>query len=519
MPPLETSHHSRKRKHPEHPSERQPKKQQLDHSASYWDSLSEIHLTKNAIREHDRRNAALKQLQKLHKPVNRQHRRPITRQFQIKQEARPKPIPPSDFLSDCSPGQLKEIKRLSRLGGPDLSGLKNYPALMSSRTSSSNRKRRAKSPPSSSARDTKITTKTSSTAYSRNFQQKLIDHSIYPDGYEYPDGQIPSTPNNMEEILERLAQPRPSLSPSKFSDGDFRKFKRADAQASKEKPVTTSVIPILEGDISDHKCVGGDYPFGNLAPLTDGTLALARLDHFYGARPEQLDRRIRQDLNRQIIPSTQDDLPMAPNFFLEAKGPDGSLAVATRQACYDGALGARGMDALQSYRQDEPISDNNTYTLTSTYHGGQLKMYATHIGKPDDPNSRPEYFMTQLNGWCMTGNLDTFRQGASAYRNARDWAKEQRDGFIRAANEKHSEAHSPISQHRTTSDLTPILDDSDGSTEPDEYQDAQWSFAAPVEEVLWGNPKTPEIRASESLGTAGDGVSQTTGDKGPRLPN
>jgi hypothetical protein len=46
---------------------------------------------------------------------------------------------------------------------------------------------------------------------------------------------------------------------------------------------------------------------------------------------------------------TQHDLPIAPNFFLAAKGPDGSAAVAKRQACYDGALGERGMHSLQSY--------------------------------------------------------------------------------------------------------------------------------------------------------------------------
>lgn len=35
----------------------------------------------------------------------------------------------------------------------------------------------------------------------------------------------------------------------------------------------------------------------------------------------------------------------------------------------------------------------------------------------------------------MTGSVETFRRGATAYRNARDWAKEQRDEAIRRANE------------------------------------------------------------------------------------
>jgi hypothetical protein len=82
---------------------------------------------------------------------------------------------------------------------------------------------------------------------------------------------------------------------------------------------------------------------------------------------------------------------MAPNFFLAAKGPDGSAAVANRQACYDGALGARGMQSLQSYRQDEPVYDNNAFTLTSIYHNGSLEMYTTHITPPAAPGQPPEY--------------------------------------------------------------------------------------------------------------------------------
>jgi hypothetical protein len=42
--------------------------------------------------------------------------------------------------------------------------------------------------------------------------------------------------------------------------------------------------------------------------------------------------------------------------------------------------------------------------------------------------------MHQLSAWGMTGNIETFRQGATFYRNGRDWAKEQRDEAIRLAN-------------------------------------------------------------------------------------
>ena len=36
-------------------------------------------------------------------------------------------------------------------------------------------------------------------------------------------------------------------------------------------------------------------------------------------------------------------------------GPGGTAVVVKRQACYDGALGARAMHTLQSYGQPEPV--------------------------------------------------------------------------------------------------------------------------------------------------------------------
>jgi len=243
-------------------------------------------------------------------------------------------------------------------------------------------------------------------------------------------------PDNLEDITQMLAQPRPSLSPSRFTAQEFKEFRSADAHAAKEKQVSESVIPIIEGKIRSLKCRSGGIPFTNLDPLTDGTLKPGNPDVYYGASPEQLSRKVRDELSGDIVPSTQHDLPMVPNFFLAAKGPDGSLAVAGRQACYDGALGARGIHVLRSYRQEEPTYDNNAHAITSTYHGGTLKMYTSHVAPPPSAGGRPEYHMHQLKGWSLTGDLEAFRQGAGAYRNARDWAEQQRDEAIMRANEK-----------------------------------------------------------------------------------
>jgi hypothetical protein len=51
-----------------------------------------------------------------------------------------------------------------------------------------------------------------------------MDYDVYPDAYEYPGGSVLAEPNNWEEVKQILARPRPSLSPSQFSDKEFRKL-------------------------------------------------------------------------------------------------------------------------------------------------------------------------------------------------------------------------------------------------------------------------------------------------------
>lgn len=288
---------------------------------------------------------------------------------------------------------------------------------------------------SSTSRSTKPSTTKSSRPYDRNFQQHLINHGIFPQRYRFPDGKMASKPGNWADILARLAQHRSSISPSRFGEEDFEEFLQVDTDASKERQVTENVLPFIEGKVPDNKCMGGGIPFKNLDHLTDGTLVPGNPDRYHGARPEQLDEQIQFELSHQIVPSTQHDLPIVPNFFLAVKGPDGSASVAKRQACYDGALGARGLHSLQGYGKDEPEFDSNASTLTSMYHNGQLQMFTSHLSK-SATSDRIEYHMTQINGWSMTANANAFREGATWYRNGRDWAKEQRDEAIRRANEQ-----------------------------------------------------------------------------------
>jgi hypothetical protein len=105
------------------------------------------------------------------------------------------------------------------------------------------------------------------------------------------------------------------------------------------------------------------------------------------------------------------------------------------------------MHSLQSYGLAEPVYNINASTITSIYHDGTLKMYTSHVVPPPGAGDLPEYHMHQLKGWSLTGDLETFRQGAGAYRNARDWAEQRRDEAITRANEKVKsvEPEAPIS--------------------------------------------------------------------------
>ena len=99
-------------------------------------------------------------------------------------------------------------------------------------------------------------------------------------------------------------------------------------------------------------------------------------------------------------------------------------------------------------------------------------MYTSHPSQPTGPENRPEYYMNQLSAFAITNNAETFRQGATAYRNARDLTKEKRDGFIEAANgrmpDTYTESQSLGSSgygHAPISTAGPVSGESDTSAD------------------------------------------------------
>jgi hypothetical protein len=388
----------------------------------------------------------------------------------------------------------------------------SYSLLSSNSRSSRSQSKQSKS----TSRTSNSTSKTSNTkrsrrssAISENFEQHLIDHGIYIKGYEYPDDQTPE-PSNLDWIRRTFATLRPSLSPSRFSDSDFRSFARNNDRVIGENKVMRRVLPTLLGDadILDEE----DLLFTRLKSITDDITVDPKPDFYDGARLRDIDKRILEDIDKDIVeeaeetdedvpnqkknrrrrirrsfivPTKHHTAPVAPNFFLEAKAPNGGAGVLKLQACHDGAVGARAMHKLQCYAAGKPVYDNNAYTLTATYHSGTLKIYATHV-TPSGPGGSPEYHMTEIDGWYTTGNPDTCRQGAAALRHARELAKEWRDQFISAANKRarsiNGEQSTPDSSNYSgLSRTTETYHAEESQTSADEP--AATSFLDPVEEL------------------------------------
>ena len=243
-------------------------------------------------------------------------------------------------------------------------------------------------------------------------------------------------PENKDEIHEVLNQRRPSLSPSQFSEDAFHRFVEDDCRTVKESRVISDVVPIIAGSADRHHLSMDNVQLQDLESLADGQITAPTPDRYYGAGLKDIDPRVRQSLAHHIIPSTDKRLPTAPNFFLEVKSMSGRADVAQRQICHDGAVGAHAMHSLQNYNVPEPVYDKKARVITSTYHNDQLKLYTHHIAQPATYGDRPEYHMKPARSFAMTHSSDRFREGAAAYRNARDWAQKQRDALIAEANKR-----------------------------------------------------------------------------------
>lgn len=59
--------------------------------------------------------------------------------------------------------------------------------------------------------------------------------------------------------------------------------------------------------------------------------------------------------------------------------------------------------------------------------------------------------MTKLDSWLMARDIETFRNGINAFRNARDLAKLHRDAFIRVANARAEQSATELARGDSSS--------------------------------------------------------------------
>ena len=182
-----------------------------------------------------------------------------------------------------------------------------------------------------------------SSTYNANLEQHLIDNNIYPPLYNFPNNREPLEPANWEEIRQALKVPRGSLSPSTVPNSAFKDFQRRNKTKS-EGTIMRNMVLLIAGNINIPN--KGYILFTNLDSITNNTIVNPVPDFFDRARPGNLDKKVREDLDRIIIPTKKERFPMAPNFFLEAKSSGGTVEVADGQAVLDGAYRAIIMHTL-----------------------------------------------------------------------------------------------------------------------------------------------------------------------------
>ncbi|KAI3394029.1 hypothetical protein diail_3293 [Diaporthe ilicicola] len=424
----------------------------------FWDNLSHIPLVKAVLQELDQRN--------------------------------------QDIPALCSSSSLAgtDLLRFARHGGPDLSDLRGFPEhcpqmpqgrrgpvgarggiskAPARGRASAQHSRGSQGSRSQAGAGTSAKTKSSS-PYDAAFRQHLIDFKIYPINHILASNDLPSAPDNLQDIIDEICgNSRASLEPSTFGTEQHERFWRSYILSTSEE-AQSRTLDMIEGDTlapSAAHVKRGPVKLTNLSPLVPANFVPGNPDRAYGARPELLDGAVRDQLGTLVLPTSAEDI-LSPNFIVHVKGPDGKPRVAKIQAVYDGALAARGMQALWEFgREGDGEDDVQTAvarTITCTFADGILRMFAVarrHGGarlqrlQPQTrlPPEDIEYVTSRIGSWLMAEKLDDFRDGALAFRNGLEWARRQRDRLIEQANRKARIAGAGSAQPAGQNSTDPII--------------------------------------------------------------
>jgi hypothetical protein len=207
---------------------------------------------------------------------------------------------------------------------------------------------------SSAAKDA-ASLKVSSTAHKSGFEQALEDEAHI----HLPVHANPKPP--LDGLHNDLARQRSSVSSSTCKE-IYEAFMNDKENQNSEAKVRSNIVPVLKGRRNNNFKEEEDLQFIAFSPGT----SKPEPDYYDGAFRKDIDKTVLIELESSIDLTKQYTAGVAPNFFLEVKGPNGNPRKAMLQACHYGAYGARAMQALRTYGQ-ELSYDGNAYTITSTY--------------------------------------------------------------------------------------------------------------------------------------------------------
>lgn len=417
-PPL-TAQNPRKRKRSankdsDSPSDRPHLQSNLQVSAkntstSLYDHISPIRLQPHALKEFNRRNDGIP------KPAS--------------------PSPGSGFSNipqHCQQATT-ELQRFARAGGPNLNDLRGYtlPTTISLKESEDlemGPKREADNQGETES-DSKRTK--TSRAYDANFETLLGTRNV-----KLPDWNTPR-PANFDELVAIMKRPASKPVSREILNSEYEKIFKSIGQATSEDMVKTNVFTKIRGN-DDEKypntmnklCTG----WARLFP--DIKLSRAKPDYLEGLSSDSESRLLRQQLKAYVAPL--ENGPCLPNFFLEMKGPDGTIECAMRQALYDGALGARGMLYARRAATTDNEFDEVAYTFSGLYASDNLRLYAHWLTQPLGVNTGHHYHMYTLGQFFLTTSAEDFQTAVMAFQNLRDYAAQLRTSIGKKAESKYS---------------------------------------------------------------------------------
>lgn len=168
--------------------------------------------------------------------------------------------------------------------------------------------------------------------------------------------------------------------------------------------------------------------FKTLADLTNSTIFIARAKFWDGSRPSTIESGLRGDVAKLIMPSNMTVAALTP--------ASESLRLVV---WYYGAFFAPRILYRWCRIPFQTLNEKQTNVITANYDPkkGFFRLYATtHTEVTINPAARIQYHTLITFSWFfLENNAKTYRTAISALRNAREWARDQREELIRLLND------------------------------------------------------------------------------------